>query len=282
MLSNVADAGYSEGVFGLAEMKYHGIGADRDIDGALSLYQQATDMGNVSAMFRLGQIQSCEFHDETKAFEWYSKCADAGFVPAYSVLGDRYYDGIGTAVDTAKAIELFRKGVDAGDPMSFLRMGCIYSEGVEVEKDQELADRMFLQAANVGIPEAQFLIATGAYEGRIPGGKTLAAEWFRRCADIIPTACFNLASMYCSGDGVEKDIPKAYGMFRKLADSGDPDAMFQTGKMLLSGEGVDQDADLGFDYICKAAESGCADAIMVVESIHRKQNRQLIRIDGAE
>lgn len=282
MLSSVADAGYSEGIFGLAEIKYHGIGAERDINGALDLYQQAADLGNVSAMFRLGQIQSCEFHNETKAFEWYSKCMDAGFIPAYSVLGDHYYDGIGTTVDTMKAIELFQKGVDAGDPMSYLRMGCIYSEGIDVKKDQEKADKMFLQAANAGIPEAQFLIATGVYEGRIPGGKALAAEWFRRCADFVPTACFNLASMYCSGDGVEKDLSKAYGMFKKLADNGDPDAMFQTGKMLLSGEGVEQDANQGFEYICKAAEAGSADAILVVESIHRKQNRQLIKIDGAE
>ena len=282
LFSSAADAGYSQGMFGLAEMKLQGIGMERDVNSAVELYQKAADLGNVSAMFRLGQVSSIEFHDDVKAFGWYSKCAEAGFSPAYPALGDCYYDGVGTKIDAAKAIELYQKGVESGDPTSCLRMGCIYSEGTEVPKDQEKADLMFLLAAKAGIPEAQFLIATGAYEGRIPGGKELAAEWFSRCADVIPTACFNLATMYINGDGVAKDTPKAFGMFKKLAETGDADAMFQTGKMLLAGEGVKQDPQCGFEYICKAAEAGNADAAMVVESLHRRQNRQFIKIDGTE
>lgn len=282
MFSSVADAGYSEGMFGLAVMKHNAIGMERDAEGSMELFHRAAELGNVSAMFTLGQICSNELRDEKEAFRWYSKCVESGLPQAYPVLGDCYYDGLGTAVDTAKAIELYIKGAESGDPMSSFRLGCVYSEGSEVPKDQEKADRMFLQAANAGIPEAQFIIATGAYEGRIPGGKPLAAEWFARCADKIPIACFNLASMYCSGDGIEKDLSKAFGMFKRLADSGDPDAMFQTGKMLLSGEGVTQDSDRGFGYICKAADAGNADAAMVVESVHRRQNRQFIKIDGTE
>lgn len=282
MFSSVADAGYSEGMFGLAEMKYQGIGMERDVDGSIELYEKAADKGNIPAMFRLGQIYSGDRHDMKEAVGWYTKCTEHGFAPAYSPLGDLYYDGLGVESNATKAIELYRKGADAGDAWSYMRLGCIYSEGTDVQKDQEKADLMFLQAANAGIPEAQFIIATGAYEGRIPGGKSLAAEWFGRCADSVPTACFNLASMYCTGDGVERNPSKAFGMFKGLADNGDSDAMFQTGKMLLAGEGVDQDPHLGLEYVVKAADAGNVDAAMVVESIHRGQNRQLIRIDGTD
>ena len=52
--------------------------------------------------------------------------------------------------------------------------------------------------------------------------------------------------------------------------------------MLLEGLGVEKDEKKGFESLCKAASAGSQIALQLVDDIRRRQNTQLIRIDGAE
>lgn len=281
IFGRVAGSGYSQGFFGLAEMRFSK-GGPQGVDAAVELYRRAADMGNLPARYRLGQIYVSVRSDPEQGFRCFRECCENGFVQAYAALGDCYFYGVGTAKDLGKAVEVYRKGADAGDGTAAFKLGCIFEGEMGVPRDENMSQKMFLIAARKGNPQAQFLIANMAYEGKIEGGRQLAAEWFRICSDSIPVAKFNYATMCYTGDGVPKDLEKAFGLFLSLADAGDPDAMFQAGKMMLSGEGTSQDPHRGFEYIAKAAKAGNADAAMVVQSMLRRQNAQFIKIDGAE
>ena len=127
-----------------------------------------------------------------------------------------------------------------------------------------------------------FRLAVLAYEGKVEGGKPLAAEWYSRCAEQIPIAKFNLATMCYTGDGIPKDAKRAFGLYVSLAESGDADAAFQVGRMYLNGDGTESDPQKGFEYIGKAARGGHPEAAMLLENIRRRQNTQIIKIDGTE
>ena len=75
--------------------------------------------------------------------------------------------------------------------------------------------------------------------------------------------------------------PRAYSIYKELADAGEADAMFMVGRMMLEGLGVEKDEERGFRYLSEAAAAGSAIALQLVEDIRRRQNTQLIRIDGS-
>jgi len=147
-----------------------------------------------------------------------------------------------------------------------------------------MAITMFEQAALRKLPEAQFKMATLAYDGRIPGGKREAADWYERsAAQEFPAAQFNLASMYYDGDGIDKDFEKAFILYKNVADeTQDKDALFFLGRMYLEGTGTEQNAEKAFECIGKAADAGNEMAQQIINDLKRRQNTQYIKIDGTE
>ena len=285
MFRTAADAGFPDAQFGLAEMMFNGIGMERDVRGAKELYEKAGEAGNIPALFRLGGILSEVegMEDLPKAFSCMKRCAEARFPPAFGVLGDMYYYGAGTAADPKQAINWYRLAAAAGDPGSMFKVGCMCRSGIGTDKDDDAADAMFMVSAQSGIPEAQFEVAHAMYSGRMGGNKAEAAEWYSKCADRIPTAKFNLAAMYVSGDGVEKDQAKAFRLFKEVAEAHeDRDALFQVARMMMEGQGTEMDPECGFRYMARAAKAGNEDAAAIVNSLRRRMNTQLITIDGTE
>lgn len=285
MFRIVADEGYPDGMFGLAEMKMNGLGTPKDVKGAADLYRAASDKGNIPALFRLANVlvQEESLLDADEAFRCMKRCAEAKFPPAFGCIGDMLYYGIGTAPSPADAVNWYRLAAASGDPQSMYKVGCMCRMGNGVPKDDSAADAMFVMAANAGIPEAQFEIASRIYDGEMEGGKGEAASWYSKCADAIPTAKFNLATMYLEGDGVTKDPAKAFSLYKELGDGcGDADALYQVGRMYLDGLGTDANPEEGFRYFGKAANAGHKEASMLVESLRRRMNTQLITIDGTE
>ena len=285
MFRLAADAGFPDAQFGLAEMMFNGIGMDRDIKGAAELYSKAGEAGNIPALFRLGGIYSEveEMEDLPRAFSYMKRCAEAKFPPAFGVLGDMFYYGAGTTADPKEAINWYRLAAAAGDPGSMFKVGCMCRSGIGTDKDDEAADAMFMVSAQSGIPEAQFEVAYAMYSGRMGGSKSEAAQWYSKCADQIPTAKFNLAAMYVTGDGVEKDPAKAFRLFKELADTHeDGDSLFQVARMMMEGQGTEADPECGFRYMSRAAKAGNEEAAAIVNSLRRRMNTQLITIDGTE
>ena len=161
------------------------------------------------------------------------------------------------------------------------KVGYMCSEGVGTERDESEAIRMFRMSAVAGVPEAQFKMATLARDGKVPGGLKVAASWYSSASDqgFMP-ATFNLATMLYEGDGVDKDLGKAFELYSRVAETGDGDALFMVGRMYFEGIGVEKDQVKGFEFFGRAATAGNALAMELLDDIRRRQNTQFVRIDG--
>lgn len=280
MFGSVADAGFPQGMFGLADLKLMGNGVPMDAKGAIDLYERAAALGNMPSAYRLGHIYMAgEYEDQKRCFDMFTKCAMAGFAYAYGDLGDCYYYGVGTPKDMAAAVRWYENATREGDPAAAFKLGCVYELGLEgVPKDEAKSATMFTMAAHMGVPEAQFKVGALMYDGKVEGGREGAAKMYELCKDAVPVAKFNLATMCMSGDGTPKDVERAFRLYLELADAGDPDAMFQVGKMYYEGTGVAKDNEESLRYFRKAANAGNEQAGMVVTTMLRQQNAQIVDI----
>lgn len=284
IFEKVADAGFPNGMFGLAELKMSGRGTAKDVGGAIELYEKAYAMGSIPSAFRLGNIYwtDSKYHDPAKCYKCFKDCCEAGLTEAYNCMGDVCFFGVGTPVDKKQAVNWYNIGAKSGNPSAMFKLGCLYESGDGVEADRGKSLMYFSKAASQNVPEALFKMATLAYDGETGGGKPAALSYYEKCADRIPVAKFNMATMLLNGDGVEKDQKRAFALYNELAEAGDGDAMFQVGRMLIEGVGTDKDPEQGFRDIGKAARLGNAEAKQLVETLRRAQNTQMVHIDGAE
>ena len=70
----------------------------------------------------------------------------------------------------------------------------------------------------------------------------------------------NLASMYADGNGVAKDIPTAVSWYEKAATQGDVNADLSLAKIYRDGVGGTIDYAKAFEYYSRAADKGSDDA----------------------
>ena len=126
-----------------------------------------------------------------------------------------------------------------------------------------------------------FKMAALASDGAVEGGARAAFSWYSSAAEAgFMPAKFNLATMYYEGQGTKRDMAKAFQLYSEIADTGDGDALFMVGRMYYEGLGVEKDQGKGFEFFGRAAAAGSRIAQELVEDIRRRQNTQLVRIDG--
>ena len=151
------------------------------------------------------------------------------------------------------------------------------------EKDESEAVRLFRIAAFKGVPEAQFKMAVLTQEGAVPDEGMSAKRWYEAAAESgLAVAKFNLGTMYYEGNGAERDPAKAFELYKEVSETGDGDALFMVGRMLFEGIGVEKDPEEGLKYFGLSANAGNPMAMEFVENLRRRQNTQLIKIDGTE
>jgi TPR repeat protein len=71
----------------------------------------------------------------------------------------------------------------------------------------------------------------------------------------MPEAQFRLAAMYNSGEGLPRDMGKAFKWFRRAALLGHSDSQCQIAAMYLAGQGVHQDKASASRLFRMAAET---------------------------
>lgn len=80
---------------------------------------------------------------------------------------------------------------------------------------------------------------------------------FKKLAEIgNADAQHNLALLYRTGKGVNKDLKESAFWFRKAADQGLTDAQYYLGYMYDTGEGVEKNKQYAYVWYRKAAEKG--------------------------
>lgn len=93
------------------------------------------------------------------------------------------------------------------------------------------------------------LVEDGKFKEALPIFQKLAE-------DGDADAQHNLAMMYRTGKGVDKDLALSALWFRKAADQGVGDAQYYLGHMYDTGEGVSENKQYAFVWYRRAAEKG--------------------------
>lgn len=162
------------GLLGMATMTERGWGVPRDADGALALYAQAADAGQLRAQTLLGLRylggRGVPQNDQ-RAAAYLVAAAEQGDPFAQTYVGFLFREGRGVAVDTARSVEMFTRAADAAywgheQAIAQAEMGFAYLDGNGVMKDDEQARRYLWSARVKGHERAKLQAALMMAAGR--------------------------------------------------------------------------------------------------------------------
>lgn len=140
---------------------------------------------------------------------------------------------------------------------------------VESKKYME-AFPLFKEMAEKGDPEAQHNLALLYRTGKgTEKNLELSGRWFRKAADQgISDAQYYLGHMYDTGEGVVQNRKYAYVWYRKAAERGHGLAQINLGVLLANGLGIPQDIEQAYLWFHVAAAQGYRAALenrMIIE-----------------
>lgn len=117
------------------------------------LIEQAAIKGNAKAQYNLGCLYyegQCIRKDLAKAFTWFTRSAEQGYLDAVNNLGECYLNGYGCVPDIAKGFNLIRKAAERNNPEAMEGMGHCFFLGTGTERDLEQAKYWWQKAAAFG------------------------------------------------------------------------------------------------------------------------------------
>ncbi len=166
---------------------------------ARDLLQRGADLGDVLALYNLGLAykngdlgvnaelaseQTTEVTSAAKAYQYLSKAAETGFVPAMIETALALKDGRGIDRDTKRAIELLEIASSRGSWEAMYQLGEIYRFGTEtLATDESAALVWYARAAEAGDTRSQARLADMLTEGTgLPSAQREAAGRYWRLA----------------------------------------------------------------------------------------------------
>ena len=141
---------------------------------AIDYLRKSANQGYAPAIANLGFM--FEFHDQNyyAAFKCYKDAAERSYPPAFMSLGDCYCWGKGTVQNLPEAERYYQLALENGYPMAYVRLGLC----AQIKQDFTKARTYFEEAIKLDIPQA-----------------------------------YNeMAYLYAWGNGVQKDMPKAFDL----------------------------------------------------------------------
>ncbi len=227
------------------------------------------DAGNALSAFNLGRIFYTGFdgapRDDAKARHWFGEAARLGHPGGESQFGYMLHDGIGGPADSSGAMDWLKKAADQGDVYGealygYYQVG-LHSSEPNADLGQPIA--YLTDAADHGQMLAQATLGTIVYEMGVGTAVDWdkAAHYSRLAADQgYALAQTELARMYLSGRGVEKNDEVAIALLHKAAAQKNATSMTILAQLAFTGRGMPQDEAVGADWFRQAADAGDADA----------------------
>ena len=175
--------------------------------------------------------------------------------------------------DVKKAFSLFMKAANAELPEAEYMIGISYQMGVGIDdnlSDQTRYDEMlkwFRKAASHGyekakeilkeMPKTMYETGVDFKKGRFETINLKKAVFFleKSCEMNYVPALNMLGEMYFFGDGIEKDLTKAFSLWLTAASKGDAFAQRRIGVCYASGYGCSVNLEESFKWYLKAAKN---------------------------
>lgn len=195
-LAEAAQGGSALAEFGLGRIYEEGLGVVRNRKIAKLHYQKAVELGNISALLKLGKISLSEDKSE-EALKYYQKAAGLGRMEARRQVGLMYMEGSGTKKDLVTAEKWLELAVSSGSTNAKYDLSRLYL----LTKDEEKAVRLLREAAEAGVAEAQIELAARYAAGR--GVEQSASKAYAWCMNV--KECRPRVSYDCSRYGTMLD-----------------------------------------------------------------------------
>jgi localization factor PodJL len=152
--------------------------------------------------------------------------ANSGNANAELIVGLKYLDGDGVAVNEADAAKWLNRAAVAGLPVAQYRLGTLFERGRGVAADPVKSVHWYTLAAQAGNRKAMHNLAVAYASGTgVSKNMSEAARWFSKAAALgLSDSQFNLAVLYERGLGVPQSLLDAYKWYAIAATSGDTES----------------------------------------------------------
>ncbi|MGM9579734.1 MAG: CFI-box-CTERM domain-containing protein [Anaerovibrio sp.] len=293
-----AEAGYSCGMYNVADGYYYGKGVDTDYTEAIEWYEKAAEAGIADAMVKIGDMYLMGDGvnvDEEEAAVWYKraieagdtsgeaywgmgvlsnsewdklqnfkKSAEAGYAPGMCGLGNCYLNGEGTNLDENNGVYWLGKAADGGYTSAIRDLGQYYRR----KEQYDQAFQYFYMGAEKDDADCMLWLGLLYDWGQgVAADKAQGEKWYRKAGEngSVKGATNYASSMYYSGnyDTAFQWVVKALQLNPDFAR-----AQCLLGKLYCEGKGVNQDIETGKDWLKKAADNGSEEAQKALEDIN--------------
>jgi localization factor PodJL len=152
--------------------------------------------------------------------------ANTGNAKAELLLGLKYLDGDGMAVNEAEAARWLERAAKQGEAVAAYRLGTLYERGHGVPADPKKAVQWYTVAADAGNRKSMHNLAVAFAQGAgVTKNYVEAARWFSKAAALgLADSQFNLAVLYERGMGVTQSLIDAYKWYAIAAAQGDTES----------------------------------------------------------
>ncbi|KAI8371542.1 uncharacterized protein BYT42DRAFT_580639 [Radiomyces spectabilis] len=264
----IGKAGYPEAQFFLATCYGVGsMGLQVDVEKAFNLYIQGSKQNHPRCTYRAAvcyEVGSGTKRDKSHAMQFYRKAANLGDPSAMYKLGVILLKGfLGQPKAPREGISWLKRACQQADedhPHALHELGLAYEkEGIpSVIPDPNYARDLFTQAAQYGYAPSQFKLGL-AYENGLLGcpiDSRRSIAWYSKAAEQGDIeAEMALSGWYLTGaEGVlQQSDSEAYLWARKAADRGYAKAEYAVGYYTETGIGVQQNIDEAKQWYMRAA-----------------------------
>jgi TPR repeat protein len=291
--------GYPEAQFFLANCYgTGGMGLSSDPEKAFQLYVQGSKQSHPGCTFRAAvcyEVGAGTKKDKNHAIQFYRKAANLGDETAMYKLGMILLKGLlGQPKNAREGISWLKRAAQNADddhPHALHELGlCFENDNIpSVIPDPNYARELFTQAAQFGYAPSQFKLGL-AYENgflNCPVDPRRSIAWYSKAAEQGHVeAEFALSGWYLTGaEGVlPQNDREAYLWARKAADRGSAKAEYAVGYYTETGTGVPQDLEEAKRWYMRAAAQHYSRAMQrLTELKHsggRPQPRRQLTRDG--
>ena len=263
-----------EAMLKVGDFYWEGKVVEKDDTQAFLWWKKAAEAGSTEGMYRIGYMYATGSGTEKNyvfARKWFE---DAGpdHAKALYWLGRLYHYGLGVNRDDEKAFYYFSKSADLKHPPAMNMLGLAYENGWGCDKDIQKAIEWFTAGADAGNTSAMFNLGFGYYNGSLTdSGKSdhdKALEWYRKAVDAGHIGAINnLAILYYHGHGVDQDRAKAAALWQEAAEKGNITAMVNLAAACRDGIGVPQALSAAEHWYEQAAEAGSVESMVNLADI---------------
>lgn len=191
---------------------------------------------------------------EAEAWDLYEEAGKMGLVSAQRKLMDHYSER-GMLNNTYYWMEMLAK---SGEVDAQYEIGLAYVYGPSrfgqtmFDVNPDKAIEWFSKAYAQGNKESAYFLGLRAIDEQ---RYQVAVKYLEESADVMPYAYYMLGGIYYTGEAVEKNLNKAFRLFKQAAEAEIDEAMLQLGYMYMEGEGCTRDYEQGIYWSTKAADS---------------------------